>query len=108
MNIERVQPAFSSATNADENREREKKKISKENFNFFFMTVILLTLGNTNIYYEPVLWMRDILVRIRIRGSVPLTYGSQNSRNQRFFLLLLYDGRIRIRTQIRGFVTPSR
>ncbi len=26
--------------------------------------------------FDPVLWIRDILVRIRICGSVPLTYGS--------------------------------
>ncbi len=27
---------------------------------------------------KPVLWIRDILVRIRIRASVPLTYGVRN------------------------------
>jgi hypothetical protein len=29
--------------------------------------------------FEAVLWIPDILVRIRIRGSVPLTYGSGSS-----------------------------
>jgi hypothetical protein len=57
----------------------------------------------------PALLIRDILerIRLRIRGSVPLTYvsefesGSQkevkSSRNQGFLHLLLVDGRIRIR-----------
>ncbi len=29
-------------------------------------------------YWAPVLWIRDILVRIRIRGTVPMTYGSES------------------------------
>ncbi len=64
------------------------------------------------------LWIRDILVRIRIRVSVPLTFGSvfcflltsvfkdkksKRSRKKRkikvFLTFLLVDGRIRIRTK---------
>jgi hypothetical protein len=50
----------------------------------------------------PVLWIRDILVRIRIRGSVPLTYGPalfvidlQNDPPKKisnFFCLLHFEG----------------
>jgi hypothetical protein len=34
---------------------------------------------------EAVLWIRDILIRIRIRGSVPLTYGSRFGSGSCFF-----------------------
>jgi hypothetical protein len=37
----------------------------------FIVSVLSTLLGS-------VLWVRDILVRIRIRGSVPLTYGSES------------------------------
>jgi hypothetical protein len=34
-----------------------------------------IRIRNTDSQNRPVLWIRDILVRVRIRGSVPLTYG---------------------------------
>jgi hypothetical protein len=47
---------------------------------------------------KPVLWMHEILVRIRIRGSIPLTNGYGPSRRQqklalsKLFSLLLFEG----------------
>ncbi len=51
---------------------------------------------------KTVLWTRDIIARIRIRGSEPRKK-SQNSRNQGLLTVLLDVGRIRIRTNNDGY-----
>jgi hypothetical protein len=54
--------------------------LAKLNFNTKFyqkrMNLAVLCRRCSRPYLGPVLWIPDILVRIRIRGSVPLTYGS--------------------------------
>ncbi len=62
--------------------------------------------GSPDPYLWPVLRIHDILgwIRIRIRGSMPLTRGSGSG----FFLLFLhYDRRIRIRIQSRIQIQTS-
>ncbi len=68
--------------------EKENKKSSKKNGLYDTTKVIALAFGKLACYpweanksrtktrAKPVLWIRDILVRIRICGSIPLTYGS--------------------------------
>jgi hypothetical protein len=41
-------------------------------------------------YLSPVLGIRDILVLIRIRGSVPLTYGSGSSSTLRLHKIFFF------------------
>jgi hypothetical protein len=40
---------------------------------------------------KPVLWIHDILVWIRIRGSMPLTYGSGSDPDPAIFIIDLQD-----------------
>ncbi len=77
-------------------------------FKMGFFTCIWRTLGTllvSRYMYKLALWIRDILVRIRIRGSVQLTYGSGSfffvsgwqhaNKNKflfRFLLLITFEG----------------
>ncbi len=59
---------------------------------FFTAILTLLHLPPLNIPLGRKLWIRDILVRIRTRGSVPLTYGSGSVlfvSNFQVFLLII-------------------
>jgi hypothetical protein len=65
-------------------------KLDEINFRLKLGSFILLYKINIYKYLYAVLWIRDILVWIRIRGSVPLTYGS-GSESFKFIAHLVHS-----------------
>jgi hypothetical protein len=67
-------PGWCTDTETSGSGDTERRLLSR------FRPAVIVNLGLKQeqhiIKLEPVLWIRDILVRIRIRGSVPRTSGS--------------------------------